>query len=167
MWAPALFVQDDTLHIHSSTSRQTSTDLGSLPVCAREKMRKRQFRKEWWNAISCLFLGGIYVWCVCMCPSRRAAPASCSHNRWQDLCQREETLLLGVVSLSVHLVQQEAAAQGCSSPLRRWLRAKHRQTFVILTSKWFCLLSCTRLQALQVPRWQMAGPGGGPSFCKL
>lgn len=42
MWAPALFVQDDTLHIHSSLSRQTSTDLGSLCVSVWEKMRESQ-----------------------------------------------------------------------------------------------------------------------------
>lgn len=49
MWAQALFVQDDTLHIHSSTSRQTSTDLGSLPVCVWET----RVWREWWNVVSC------------------------------------------------------------------------------------------------------------------
>ena len=44
MWARALFIQDDTLHIHASTSRQTSSDLGSLPVWVKEK--KKKMRKD-------------------------------------------------------------------------------------------------------------------------
>lgn len=47
MWARALFIQDDTLHIHSSTSRQTSTDLGSPPASPEKKnIRKDEFERS-------------------------------------------------------------------------------------------------------------------------
>lgn len=66
MWAQALFIQDDTLHIHSSTSRQTSTDLGSLhgsPEKEKRKHKERQVWMEWWNVVDFSFLGAILI-CV-------------------------------------------------------------------------------------------------------
>lgn len=76
MWARALFVQDDTLHIHSSTSRQTFTDLGSLPVWCEEKNEGETGSEEVMECGQLHVLGCYFNFCL----SGAAGPANCRHK---------------------------------------------------------------------------------------